>query len=218
MNNIDPSTRAVLEALNGRLAAVAERRADLAERMSRLEAELVDLRAAAERCAEEAIQVEGLIRFYEPRAQATPTSSQAATAEALELSTYARPAEAGVADANAVEGSASNSEPAPPRRGIGLPQWTAAWREETAKTLREGGVPLHYKELYRAIAARGFTFGGRTPEATFLASLNRDTVTFTGVGRGCYWLAGEPLPNGVEPARPARRVRRPRPIGHRGAA
>ncbi len=81
-------------------------------------------------------------------------------------------------------------------------------------TLTEHGAPMHYRELYRAVAARGFTFGGQRPEATFLASLHRDRATFQSAGKGMYWFAEQVT--GAVPAtaaRTRRRARRPRPIG-----
>ena len=88
-----------------------------------------------------------------------------------------------------------------------------AWRDETVTVLRENAAPMHYRELYRAIAARGFTFGGKSPEATFLASLSRDQATFAGVGKGSYWITGEPMSSDVQVPGPRRRERRPKPIG-----
>jgi hypothetical protein len=91
-----------------------------------------------------------------------------------------------------------------------------AWRDAALAVLRERGTPMHYRELYAAVAARGVTFGGRSPEATFLASISRDVETFAGVGRGAYWIAGEPVGlDGAPTSPPAnrRRPRRPRPIG-----
>lgn len=91
-----------------------------------------------------------------------------------------------------------------------------AWRDAALAVLRERAAPMHYRELYAAVAARGVTFGGRSPEATFLASISRDAAWFAGLGRGAYWIAGEPVgSDGTTTAPPAnrRRPRRPRPIG-----
>ena len=90
-----------------------------------------------------------------------------------------------------------------------------AWRDAALAVLRERAAPMHYRELYAAVAARGASFGGRSPEATFLASVSRDVETFTGVGRGAYWITGEPLGPDDAPTTPVnrRRPRRPRPIG-----
>jgi len=91
-----------------------------------------------------------------------------------------------------------------------------AWRDAALAVLRERAAPMHYRELYAAVAARGVSFGGRSPEATFLASVSRDVETFAGVGRGAYWIAGEPVgPEGAPTTAPVkrRRPRRPRPIG-----
>jgi hypothetical protein len=90
------------------------------------------------------------------------------------------------------------------------------WRDVALAVLREKAAPMHYRDLYAAVVARGVTFGGRSPEATFLASISRDAEWFAGLGRGAYWIAGEPFSsNGTATAPPAkrRRPKRPRPIG-----
>jgi hypothetical protein len=101
-------------------------------------------------------------------------------------------------------------------RDLGMP--ALAWRDEAIAVLRENSAPMHYRELYGAIAARGLTFGGRSPEATFLASLSREQDAFVGVGKGSYWIAGEPMRPGGQVSGPRRRTRRPKPIGARRPA
>jgi hypothetical protein len=98
-------------------------------------------------------------------------------------------------------------------RDLAMP--SLAWRDEAIAVLRENSAPMHYRELYGAIAARGLTFGGRSPEATFLASLSREQDAFVGVGKGSYWIAGEPMRPGGQVSGPRRRTRRPKPIGAR---
>jgi hypothetical protein len=99
--------------------------------------------------------------------------------------------------------------------------WTTAWRDAAVAALREHGAPLHYRDLYRHLASRGFTFGGQNPEATFLASLHRNRAVFQTAGKGTYWLV-EAAADGATPAtagRVRRRARRPQPIGRaKGAA
>jgi hypothetical protein len=159
------------------------------------------MRSEAERFASEAIQLEALIAFYENGSlidaavpQAIP-SEQAASQDPLDIR------EASTSGAAARKTTA---------------QWTLAWRDEAVSVLRGRGEPVHYRELYRAISARGFTFGGKSPEASFLASLSREQATFVGVGRGCYWLTAEQSSGEAIPAGPKRRPRRPKPIGKAG--
>jgi hypothetical protein len=188
-----------------RLSELAEERSSLARRVHALEAELAGLRSEAERFATEAIQLESLIAFYQngaAAATAAPDPSAASELAGASLET--------VNSRDVPLGSATRKTSA---------QWTLAWRDEAVAVLRARGEPVHYRELYRAIAARGFTFGGKSPEASFLASLSREQTTFAGVGRGCYWLAGEASDPTVSSGGPKRRPSRPKPIGaRRGAA
>jgi hypothetical protein len=90
-----------------------------------------------------------------------------------------------------------------------------AWKAEALRLLEEQGGPMHYKDLYRALAMHGFAFGGRNPEAVLLTGVSREKDTFDAMGKGCYWIAGRPLPPGarLEPAHAVARKPRPRPIG-----
>jgi hypothetical protein len=191
----------VVQALRERLGALDAERSALATRVHELEAELAATRATAQRCASEAIHLEGLIAFYEDGVQEPATSVEssppAATGSEAETERSRQSDVALVA--------------LPVRRAAA--QWTLAWRDEAIAVLKAHGEPMHYRELYRAISARGFTFGGKSPEATFLASLSRDQTTFAGVGRGCYWLAGEPMTSEARVVGPKRRAHKPRPIG-----
>jgi hypothetical protein len=191
----------VVQALKERLRVLEAERSALASRVHDLEAELAVTRAAAQRCASEAIHLEGLVTFYEngfqEDAPAVGSSGHALTEPEVEGDRPQR------GDVKVVT--------LPVRRATA--QWTVAWRDEAVAVLRGHGEPMHYRELYRAISARGFTFGGKSPEATFLASLSRDQATFAGVGRGCYWLTGEPMKSDARVAGPRRRARKLKPIG-----
>lgn len=195
MMQFDHHQTATIQALSDRLGALDAERGALALRVHELEAELAATLAAAERCASEAIHLEGLIAFYQG-----PTQVQVSEVEP-----------SGPASMEPEAGSDVSVVTPPVRRATA--QWTLAWRDEAVAVLREHGEPMHYRELYRAISARGFTFGGKSPEATFLASLSRDQTTVAGVGKGCYWLTGEPMKSDVRVAGPSRRARRPQPIG-----
>lgn len=193
----------VVEALRVRVGALENERAVLALRARNLDVELEATRSSAQRLAEEAIQLKTLIAFYE---NGTERSAVKATAPAQDRF------DASPKDAAEVSNDVDAASVALPARRP-TTQWTQAWREQSLAVLREAAGPMHYRELYRAIAAHGFTFGGKSPEATFLASLNRDQESFTGVGRGCYWIAGEAVPSDKLVPGPKRRARRPRPIG-----
>jgi hypothetical protein len=199
MDSTGGEATSVIATLRDRLRALAGERDLLALRARELEAELAATSAAAQRRAAEAVQLEALISFYEQESPPGPTSR-------LPGPTEGTGAAAPAATATPVP------IPAAIRRASG--SWTSAWREAAVATLTEHGAPMHYRELYRAVAARGFTFGGQRPEATFLASLHRDRATFQGAGKGTYWLVGQGT--GAVPAtapRTRRRMRRPRPIG-----
>jgi len=91
-----------------------------------------------------------------------------------------------------------------------------AWKAEAIRLLEEHGGPMHYRDLYRALAARGFVFGGRNPEGVLLTGVSREKNVFLGVGKGGYWLVGReskaPQPATGLPA-PRKSTTRPRPIG-----
>jgi hypothetical protein len=191
----------VVKALRERLGALDAERSALAVRVHDLEGELADARVAAQRCVAEAIHLEALVAFYENGLQEqAPTVGWDGPALMVPEAVGDRPRSGDVIVVTPLG-----------RRATA--QWTLAWRDEAAAVLRANGEPMHYRELYRAISARGFTFGGKSPEATFLASLSRDQTTFAGVGRGCYWLTGEPMTSEARVAGPKRRTRKPRPIG-----
>jgi hypothetical protein len=199
MLEADAAETVVVQALKERLATLAVERSDLANRAQSLETELEVVRQAAQRCAAEAIRLEGLVSFY----------------EAGQLEQTATTADHGEAPAGeeATQGRAQRTDDALPTLRRAVAQWTTGWRDEAVSVLRGRGSPMHYRELYRAISARGFTFGGKSPEATFLASLSRDRDAFVGTGRGCYWIVGD-SPTSTAPAPgPQRRARKPTPIG-----
>ena len=191
----------VVQALRERLRTLDAERSVLAVRVHDLEAELQVAREAAQRCASEAIHLEGLVAFY-----VNGSEVQVPTVGSL----GSTPVDAEVPQNRAQRGDAEIVA-LPVRRATA--QWTLAWRDEAVAVLRSHGEPMHYRELYRAISARGFTFGGKSPEATFLASLSREQTTFAGVGRGCYWIVGEPMTPDAVVSGAKRRVRRPKPIG-----
>ncbi|HVA18861.1 MAG TPA: hypothetical protein VMU55_01650 [Solirubrobacteraceae bacterium] len=91
-----------------------------------------------------------------------------------------------------------------------------AWKAEAIRLLDENGQPMHYRDLYRALASRGFIFGGRNPEGVLLTGVSREKQIFMRMGRGEYWLAGREAavaPSAAAQAKPRADVRRPRPIG-----
>jgi hypothetical protein len=192
----------VVASLQSRLLALNLERDQLAARVRDLEAQVTAARAAAEDSAAEALHITALVAFYE-------TSSDPGTVAASAPGLIEAPDEVGVE-----EQPPETAATASPRRRA-TPSWTVAWRDEAVAVLKGQGAPMHYRELYRAIAARGFTFGGKSPEASFLASLSRDQTTIVGVGRGCYWLAGETQIGEAVRSGPRRRARRPKPIGTR---
>jgi hypothetical protein len=204
MNELDTFQMQMLAVVRARLSKLAEERSSLALRVHALEADLAGLRSEAERFATEAIQLESLIAFYENGAAAASSAPDPHAASEL--------------PGASLETVNSRDVPLGAATRKTNPQWTLAWRDEAVAVLRARGEPVHYRELYRAIAARGFTFGGKSPEASFLASLSREQATFAGVGRGCYWLAGETPDPTVGSGGPKRRPTRPRPIGARGGA
>lgn len=188
----------VMIALRQRLRMLSNERDALVKRAQGLEAALAATSAEAQRRAAEALHLQALIDFYEQ--ELPPDVSDAG--EAAEL----RPDRAEQDDT--AEGTSAGSI-----RRAGQ-AWTTAWRDAAVAALQDAGGPLHYRELYRLLAARGFTFGGRSPEATFLASLHRSRTTFETAGKGTYRLAGTVAGNSPAPAaRNRRRTRRPRPIG-----
>lgn len=203
MNDDVASRSAVVASLQSRLLAVNLERDRLAARVRDLESQINAVRAEAEDSAAEALHISALMAFYgsssDPGSIAPPVSGlEAAPGVGIPQQ-----------QASEVPGDVAS-----PRRRA-TQQWTVAWRDEAVAVLKGQGSPMHYRELYRAIAARGFTFGGKSPEASFLASLSRDQTTIVGIGRGCYWLAGEPHSAQVDQSGPHRRARRPKPIGAR---
>jgi hypothetical protein len=91
-----------------------------------------------------------------------------------------------------------------------------AWRAEAIRLLEEHGGPMHYKDLYHALANHGFPFGGRNPQAVLLTGVSREKETFVAVGKGCYWIVGREIPTDAAPPaspRTSTQSRRPRPIG-----
>jgi len=91
-----------------------------------------------------------------------------------------------------------------------------AWKAEAIRLLEEHGQPMHYRHLYRALAARGFIFGGRNPEGVLLTGVSREKLIFVSMGRGEYWLAGREPAAAASVAAPSKSradARRPRPIG-----
>ena len=194
----------VIEALTERLSVLAEERDALAARARDLEAALAATSVEAQRRAAEAVHLQALIDFYEQ----DPPNDRATAGEAVQP----RP-QRDDQDGDAAAGSA----PSIRRAGAA---WTTAWRDAAVAALQAHGAPMHYRDLYRLLAGRGFTFGGQSPEATFLASLHRNRGTFQSAGKGTYWLV-EAAPGDAHAtaARARRRTRRPRPIGKtKGAA
>ena len=171
-------------------------------RTRELEAALDEASSEAQRLAAEAVQLDALLGFYIPEQPPAPRLSSEGVAGV--------PAAGSTGERQPPHGSATT-----PVRRAPAP-WTSGWRDAATAALRDHGGPLHYRDLYRIVAARGFTFGGKSPEATFLASLHRDRATFQGAGKGTYWLvesdgAADPTPA----PRTRRRTSRPRPIGRR---
>lgn len=220
----------VVAALRERLRTLDVQRDLLASRARELEAALADTSREAQRLASEAVQIQALLDLYERDGRGEPAAPTAVvwtavgppTARAVSKAHRDHAAIEATADAGAdarsdqsasgQDASAPTSRTAAPRRAT--VNWAAAWRDAAIGALREQGGPLHYRELCRILAGRGFVFGGKSPEATFLASLHRDRTTFQSAGRGTYWLVE--APDGESPAvagRARRRTSRPRPIG-----
>lgn len=190
-------------ALRDRLAMLALERDALAARVRELEAALAATSVEAQRRAAEAVHLQALIDFYEQE----PLDGAAAGKPPVSRS------RGDEQDGEAVGPSA----PSIRRAGAA---WTTAWRDSAVAALQAHGAPMHYRDLYRLLAARGFTFGGQSPEATFLASLHRNRGTFQSAGKGTYWLVeAAPGDAPATAARARRPTRRPRPIGKtKGAA
>ena len=189
-------------ALRERLSVLAQERDALAARARDLEAALAATSVKAQRRAAEAVHLQALIDFYEqkPLVEATAASQPSAPGSAR-----------AEADGEGAGAAAAASAPSIRRAGAA---WTTAWRDSAVAALQAHAAPMHYRDLYRLLAARGFTFGGRSPEATFLASLHRNRGTFQSAGKGTYWLVeAAPGDAPVIAARARRRTRRPRPIG-----
>lgn len=70
--------------------------------------------------------------------------------------------------------------------------------DAAADILAAGPQPMHYTDLYQAVAERGFQIPGEKPEANFLTHLNRD-VRFVRVRPGTYGLREDGALVGVSP-------------------
>lgn len=68
------------------------------------------------------------------------------------------------------------------------------WRAAVIDTLTQAGEPMHYREIAAALSRLGQGLAGQDPAETLLAALSRDDE-FRRVGRGVYWLQGQPLPS-----------------------
>lgn len=197
-------------AVSERLLALANERDALAERSRELEAALAATSQEAQRRAAEAVQLRALLDFYEQELPTDARSSPAVSEAPVERESE-RPPQPPAASA------AVTATPTPVRPRGTSSSWTSAWRDAAIAALHEQTGPMHYRELYRFLAGRGFAFGGKSPEATFLASLHRERSTFRNAGKGLYGLV-EPA-EGAPPvsAPPKRRgARRPQPIGRAG--
>lgn len=146
--------------------------------------------------------------------QAAVEAASAAELRAARLTAEMRQIEALLAFWDGGDPATPIPTPAPRREPGPL---DGAWRPEAQRILEQTGHPLHYRDLYRLLAGRGFTFGGNSPEAVLLAGLSRAKNTFVAVGKGCYWLTDRELPSAGDWG-PTRRPRRPRPIGHAAGA
>jgi hypothetical protein len=189
--------------------ALRERQADLLRERGALALEFTGLQTRQATVAAELTRIGGLLEFYEGPSQdpdGIPTTAlprSTASDAAPTASTIAVPSSPDL-DQTRMANTATSA--APPE---------GAWKAEAIRLLEEQGGPMHYKDLYRALAMHGFAFGGRNPEAVLLTGVSREKDTFQAIGKGCYWIAGRPLPQGakLEPAHTTARKRRPRPIG-----
>jgi|HubBroStandDraft_6_1064221.scaffolds.fasta_scaffold233482_1 hypothetical protein len=68
------------------------------------------------------------------------------------------------------------------------------WRAAVVDTLTQAGEPMHYRDIAIALTKLGQGLGGQDPGETLLAALSRDG-DFRRVGRGIYWLRGQPVPS-----------------------
>jgi len=226
MDSASTAPNPVVAALRDRLHALDVQRDALARRVRDLEAALADASQEAQRRASEAVQLQALLDFYESDAVPAAVSTALAPVPAATPLPQLRQRLASPPAETAAVGPAADAEPsddaaaaaiaaaAKAASGRGKTGWAAAWRDAAITALRDHGAPMHYRDLYRVLAGRGFVFGGKSPEATFLASLHRERTTFQSAGKGTYWLveAAHGAPAAVD-GRARRRARRPRPIG-----
>jgi repressor of nif and glnA expression len=68
------------------------------------------------------------------------------------------------------------------------PNGTPTCDELIVKILKRAGHPLHYKKITDLVSKRGYSFRGKTPDATIRASLIRGRQ-FTRTGRGTWGLS-----------------------------
>lgn len=179
------------------------RRQRLVEERDALAGEIASLQGRQGAIAVELTRIEALLDLYEP----TPSVD----GRALGAPTPAGEKGA-VVSATSTRSPASPLTPAPPPSAP--PE--GAWKAEAIRLLEEHDGPMHYKELYHALANHGFAFGGRNPQAVLLTGVSREKETFVAVGKGCYWIAGREVPTNAAPPtspRSVARSRRPRPIG-----
>jgi hypothetical protein len=194
--------------------ALRERRMVLRRERDALAGEIALLQTRLSSVAGELTRVDALLDLYEPESRGPANGREGAATRNSEAAVPLAPQATSLGSASPAAGGAEperrvaqpTAMPAPPE---------GAWKGEALRLLEEHGAPMHYKDLYRSLAAHGFTFGGRNPEAVLLTGVSREKETFVALGKGCYWIMGRKVPSGarVQTPRSATRARRPRPIG-----
>lgn len=190
--------------------ALHERQRLLRRERDELALEIAALQSRQSAVAAELSRVDGLIDFY-----AAPRTDMDGSNEVVPVVRIPVP----VFESPTGQETVTPAPAEPAASAAAVPTATppeGAWKAEAVRLLGEHGAPMHYKELYRTLATHGFVFGGRNPEAVLLTGVSREKNTFRAMGKGCYWIAGRPVPRpaSTQEARPVPRKRRPRPIGH----
>jgi hypothetical protein len=166
------------------VGALTTRRDELLRERGELSSSIAALQERSESIATEVRHIDALLESA-ARSVATDAASQ-------------DPAAAALTDepATAVDGRSSRRPP---------------WVDEAVGILREVAHPLHYTEINRRLGQRGFTFGGRSPDATLLAGMSRYAL-FISKGRGHYTVEGVEVPDEWAAHAPSARRARPRSV------
>jgi hypothetical protein len=204
--------RTFLDEVHGRIDELTSER-------ERLSLEITERQGRYALVTTELTHLEALVAMHEGGASTEPRAPFVRDVE-LRLGVGERSVrDGGPKSAVLREPAASTTEPpASPRNAVvsvATPP-DGAWKAEAIRLLEEHGQPMHYRDLYRALAARGFVFGGRNPEGVLLTGVSREKNVFFGVGKGGYWLVGresKAMQPAAGPSTPRKASTRPRPIG-----